>query len=147
MIVGDDEFDAVEAAPAQSEKEVFPGGAAFPVSHFDRQDLAAPVPVDANGDQHRLAHDHTALAHLLIPGVEDEVGKGLGKGAFGEGVEAFIQTFVDGGDGRGREGVAAEFLGDRLDPRVKPEGRLLRVETPCTYISASVATNACSERW
>jgi hypothetical protein len=38
------------------------------------------------------------------------------------------------------------FLGDRLDPRVKPEGRLLRVETPCTYISASVA-NTCSERW
>ena len=23
----------------------------------------------------------------------------------------------------------------------------LRVETPCTYISASVATSACSERW
>jgi hypothetical protein len=22
-----------------------------------------------------------------------------------------------------------------------------RVETPCTYISASVATSACSERW
>ena len=23
----------------------------------------------------------------------------------------------------------------------------LRVETPCTYISASVETSACSERW
>ena len=105
-MVGEDELDALEAAPAQSEKEVFPRGAAFPVSHFDRQDLAAPVPVDANGDQHRLAHDHAAFVHLLIPGVEDEEGKGLGKEAPGKGVEAFVQALVDGGDGRGREGVA-----------------------------------------
>ena len=42
------------------------------------------------------------------------MGKGLGKGALGKGREAFVQALVDGGDGGGREGMAAEFLGDRL---------------------------------
>jgi hypothetical protein len=107
VIVGDDELDAVEAAPAQSEKEVLPGRAALAVGHFDGQDLAAPVPVDSDRDQHGLAHDHAALAHLFITSVEDEVRERLGEGALGKGVEAFVQAFVDGGDGGGREGVAA----------------------------------------
>src|SRR6201998_4811311 len=45
----------------------------------------------------------------------------------------------------GQKAVAAQLLGDRLHPRFR-EGRLLRVETPCTYISASAATSARSER-
>ena len=61
VIVGDDELDAVETAAAQSEQEVLPGGAAFPVGHVDGQDLAAPVPVDPHRNQHRLAADHRAL--------------------------------------------------------------------------------------
>ena len=68
---------------------------AFAGGHFDRQDLAASVPVDADGDQHRLAHHHAALAHLLVARVEDEVGKGLFEGASGKGLEAFVQTLVD----------------------------------------------------
>ncbi len=83
MIVGDHELDAVEAAAAQREEKVFPGGAAFPVRHLGGQDLAAAVPVDADGDQNGLIHDHAALAHLLIAGVEDEVGERLGKEASG----------------------------------------------------------------
>ena len=99
MIVGDDELDAVEGAAAQSEQEVLPGRATFPVGHVDGQDLAVPIPVDPDGDQHRLARDHAALAHLFIPSVEDKVRERLGEGAPGEGVEAFVQTLVDGGDG------------------------------------------------
>ena len=132
MIIGDDDLDAVQAPPAQVEEEVLPGRAAFPVGHFHRQDLPVPVPVDSDRDQHGLARDHAALAHLLIPGVEDEVGKGLFEGTLGKGFEALVQALVDGGDGGGREaGIALT----------------LRVETPCTYISARVATSACSERW
>ena len=115
VIVSDDELDAVEAAPAQAEQEVFPGRAAFAAGDVNGQDLAASVPVHSDGDQHRLAHHHAAFAHLLIAGVEDEVRERLGKGASGEGVEAFVQALVDGGDGGGREGVAAQLLGDRLD--------------------------------
>ena len=36
------------------------------LSRFDRQDLAASVPVDADGDQHRLARHHAAFPHLLV---------------------------------------------------------------------------------
>jgi hypothetical protein len=60
VIVGDDELNAVKAAPAQAGEEVLPRGAAFPIGHRDGQDLAAPVPVDADGDQHGLAHHHAA---------------------------------------------------------------------------------------
>ncbi len=42
--------------------------------------------------------------------------------------------------------MAAQLLGDRLDPRLR-EGRPFRVDTPGTYISASAATSARSERW
>ena len=63
----------------------------------------------------RLARHHAAFPHLLVARVEDEIGKGLFEGASGKGLEAFVQTLVDGGDGRGRKGVAAELLGDRLD--------------------------------
>jgi hypothetical protein len=52
---------------------------------------------------------------LLITRVEDEISKGLGKGARGEGFEAFVQALVDGGNGGSRDGVAAQPLGDRLD--------------------------------
>ncbi len=55
VIVGDDELDAVEAAAAQTDEEVLPGGGALAVGHVDSQDLAAPIPVDADRDQHRLA--------------------------------------------------------------------------------------------
>ena len=89
VVVGDDELDTAEAAPAQSQQEVLPGRAALAVGHVDGQDLAATVPVDADRDQHGLARDHAALAHLLITGVEDEVRERLGKGARGKGVEAY----------------------------------------------------------
>ena len=115
VIVGDDELDAVQTAPAQAEQEVLPGRAALAVGHLDGEDLAPSVPVDADRDQHRLAHDHAALAHLLIASLEDEVGKGLFEGARGKSFEALVQALVDGGHGGGREGVAAQLLGDRLD--------------------------------
>ena len=105
MIVGEDELDAMHASPAQVEEEVLPGRTALAMGHFDGKDLAASVPVDADGDQHRLAHDDAALAHLLITRVEDEGRKGLGEGARGKGFEAFVQALVDGGDGGGGEGA------------------------------------------
>ena len=66
-------------------------------------------PIDADGDQHGLAPDDAALAHLLITRVEDDVRKGLAEGALGKGPEALVQALVDGGDGGGREGMAAQF--------------------------------------
>jgi hypothetical protein len=79
------------------------------------QDLAPSVPVDADRDQHRLAHDDAGFAHLLVAGIEDEVGKRLLKRALGKRLQALVQAFVDGRDRRGREGMTAQLLRDRLD--------------------------------
>jgi hypothetical protein len=72
-----------------------------------------------------LFRNQTALTHLLIAGVEDEVRERLGKGTCGKGLGAFVQALVDGGDGGGREDVAW--------PRSSSVIALtFRVETPCT---------------
>lgn len=82
VVVGDDELDAVKAAGLEGEEEVLPGGAALAVGHLDGEDLAAAVPIDADRDQHRLAHNHAGLAHLLITSVEARKSAGFSvKGA------------------------------------------------------------------
>ena len=50
---------------------------ALAVGEFDRQHLAAAVPIDPDRDQHRLAGDHAGLAHPLVARVEDQIGKGF----------------------------------------------------------------------
>ena len=69
-------------------------------------------------------------------GRRGSVGEGLGKGARGEGVEAYVQTLVDGGDGGGRKAWPHSSSVIALT---------FRVETPCRYISVNVATKACSD--
>ncbi|BCH05295.1 hypothetical protein MesoLj131b_72940 (plasmid) [Mesorhizobium sp. 131-2-5] len=115
MVVGHDQFDAPEAARLQRDEEVPPGRAAFAIGHLHGQDLAPPIPVDADCDQHRLAHDDAGFAHLLVAGIEDKVGKGLLKRALGKGLQALVQPLVDGRDRRGRERMAAQLFGDRFD--------------------------------
>jgi hypothetical protein len=145
MIVGHDKFDAMQTTGLQPEQEIAPARPALAVGELDRQYLAAAVPVDADRDQHRLAGDHAGLAHPLIARVEDQIGEGFGQGATGKLRQTRIQPLVHCTDRRSRKAVAAQLLGDRLHPRFR-EGRLLRVETPCTYISARAATSARSER-
>src|SRR5438094_4941304 len=114
MVIGDDQLDAVQAALAQAEQQVLPGGAAFAIGHLDGEDLAPAVPVDADRDQHRLADHDAALAHLLVAGIDDEIGKGLIKPPAGKGGQARIEPLVDRRDRRGRAGMAAQLLGDRF---------------------------------
>ena len=99
------------------------------------------VPVDADRDQDRRAGDHAGLAHPLIARVEDQIGEGFGQRAAGKLRQARVQPLVHRTDRGSRKAVAAQLIGDRLHPRFR-EGKLLRVETPCTYISASAATSA-----
>ena len=99
------------------------------------------VPVDADRDQDRRAGDHAGLAHPLIARVEDQIGEGFGQRAAGKLRQARVQPPVHRTDRGSRKAVAAQLIGDRLHPRFR-EGKLLRVETPCTYISASAATSA-----
>ena len=71
MVVADDELDAVQAALAESGEERVPAAAALAAGEFDAEDVAAAVPADADGDQHRLGVGDAVLAHLLVAGVED----------------------------------------------------------------------------
>ena len=83
------------------------------------------------------------VADLFIAGIDDDIGKGTegsGAPAFEFGIKACsAMADVGGGDG----GVA-EFFEDGGDPFDFAQGRPLRVETPCTYLSARASLRACS---
>ncbi len=114
VIVGDHEFDAVEAAGLQRQQKIPPARSALPVGELDRQHLAPTVPIDADRDQHRVARDHPGLAHPLVARVQDQIGEGFGQRTAGKLRQVRIQSLVDRADRRGREAVAAQLLGDRL---------------------------------
>ena len=114
MVVTDDQLHAAQAALAQTGEEVAPGGIALARSGLDAEHAAVTLVVDADRDQDGLGADHAALAHALVASIADEVGIGLLEAARGELREALIEGGVDAADRRGREGVAAELLGDRL---------------------------------
>ncbi len=56
-IITDQNLDALEATRFEHHEKAPSGRTAFAVGYVDGQDLAPPVPVDANRDQHRPAHD------------------------------------------------------------------------------------------
>ena len=94
MIVGHDEFDAVQTARLQPQQEIPPARSALAVGELDRHHLAAAVPIDADRDQHRLAGDHAGLANPLVARIEDQIGEGFGQRATGELCQARIQPLV-----------------------------------------------------
>ena len=55
------------------------------------------------------------LANPLIAGIQDQVRAGLVQPPARELGQAFVELHVDRADRRGREAVAAQLLGDRLD--------------------------------
>jgi hypothetical protein len=52
VIVGHDKFDAVQTARLEPQQKVAPARPALPVGEFNRQHLAAAIPVDADRDHH-----------------------------------------------------------------------------------------------
>src|SRR5690606_9982938 len=77
MVGGDDQLDALEPARLELDEDVLPGRAALAIGHLDGQDLAPPVPVNADRDQYRLACHDAGFAYLFVASVEDEVGERL----------------------------------------------------------------------
>src|SRR2546423_14147266 len=138
VIIGDDELDAVQAARLQPQQEIPPARSALAVGELDRQHLAAAVPIDADRDQHGLADDDAGFAHPLVTCIQDQIGEGFGQ--------------------RGRPAKCARVSSSRWVIALIEEAEKLwphsssviaftfRVDTPCTYISASAATSARSER-
>src|SRR3546814_5576207 len=59
--------------------------------------------------------DLAAFAHFLVAGIKDQIRERLVEAALGKGRQAAIELLVDRRDRRGREGMAAQLFGDRLD--------------------------------
>src|SRR5277367_2473176 len=102
MIVGDDQFHAVQSARLEAAQKVAPARTAFAMGQLDAKNLAAAVPVDADGNQHGLTDNYTSFAHPLVPGIHNQVRKGFVQRPRGELGQALIQAFIDRADGRRR---------------------------------------------
>lgn len=101
------------------------------------RDLPPAVPVDADGDQHRLAPDGAGLPDLLVEGVEDQVGKGFLCGRQEKACRLSSRRLL----------IAGIDEAEKAWPHSSSViAFTLRVGTPYTYISASVATSARSKR-
>jgi hypothetical protein len=90
VIVGDDKLDAVQTARLEPQQEVPPARTALAIGELDRPYLAAAVPVDADGDQDRLADNYAALPHPFVARVEDQIRKGLDQRTVGRGLIVLI---------------------------------------------------------
>jgi hypothetical protein len=84
MIVADDELHARQPTLLEPLEEFLPTAGALPVGQLHGEDLAPAFPVDADGDQDGLAADHAVDAHLLVPGVQDQVRAGFFQRPVGE---------------------------------------------------------------
>jgi hypothetical protein len=85
MVIGDDEFDAEQTALLQAKPEVAPARPALPVGQLHRQHLPPPLGIHRHRDQHRLAHDHAALAHPFVARVQDQIRIRLAQPPLGNG--------------------------------------------------------------
>ena len=96
VIVGDDELDAVQAAPpagragSPSSDERLSRLAISTARIWRRPSQSMPIAIST-----AWLRDHAGLAHLLVARVEDQVGEGLVERAAGKGGEALVQALVD----------------------------------------------------
>jgi len=138
VVIGDDELDAVQAAGPQRFQKLFPARSALPVGELDRKHLAPAFLVDPDRDQHRLARNDAIVPDALVAGIQDQIRERLLELAIAKGLQRGIEPLVGRADRRGRGGMA---------PSSSVTCLTFRVETRCTYISASAATAVSSERW
>jgi len=95
VLVAGGQAHAVQAAFLEADEVVFPAGGAFAVSQLVREDVAAAVPADAQGDEHGAAVVDAVFAHAFVARVEDEVGILFVESAGHEAAEFFVEFFID----------------------------------------------------
>jgi hypothetical protein len=128
MIVGDDQLDAFQAPPDQAVEEGAPMHLRLGQGDRHAQHPAMTALGDADRHQHRAIDQASALAHPLIAGIQKEVGRflqGRSRQAArpASSCSAARLTWVDEIDTSGPSSACRTVI-------------TLRVETPCTYISA-----------
>jgi hypothetical protein len=122
---------------AQPQEKVAPARAAFAIGQIDSQNLPPAFPVHGNRNQHRLADDDAAFADPLITGIQNEIRVGLLKAPLGKRLRLSFRLLL----------MALIEDAEKLCPHnASVTALIFRVDTPCTYISASVPTKAFSER-
>ena len=121
VIVADHELHPMQAPIPQPGEKVLPGAAGLPVGHLHPQDLAPAVPVDADGDQHRLGTDHAFFSDLL--GALVALEQLSGEPAFPVPGHPQFQ-FADAGDEAAR--VVAGAVAGLI--RVRPPGSSVRAQ-------------------
>jgi hypothetical protein len=82
--------------------------------HADAQHSAFAVCTDADGDKHGAVYQQTAMAHLLVACVEDEIRAGR-QGAVAPELELRIELDRTGAHLGRADLMAAEFLDDLGD--------------------------------
>lgn len=109
--VTNDEGEAVEAAGLERGEEGAPVGFGLAEGDADAEDGALAIEADADGDEDGAVQKLSALANLLVAGIEDQVGTGS-EGAFPPGLEFAVESGGTGADLGRAHGVAAQLLDD-----------------------------------
>jgi hypothetical protein len=117
--VGDDQLDALEAAPDQGLEEAGPEGLGLGRADLEADDLAPAVGADRDSDYRRHRDDAAALALLEVGGVEPEIGPLALQRPIEEGVDTLVDVLAQLGDLRLRDAREAH----RLDQVVDAPGR------------------------
>ncbi len=75
MIVGDDQLDPLQAAPDQAVEEGTPVHLRLGQGHRHAEDVTAAVRGHADGYQHGAIEPLAGLAHPLVAGIEEQIGR------------------------------------------------------------------------
>ncbi len=73
--VGDHQPKAPQAPLLQPRHKLRPGELRLPVDHLDPHHLAVTLCIHPDRHQHRRVHDPALPPHLLVAGVQDQIGK------------------------------------------------------------------------
>lgn len=111
MGVADDEGEAVKAAGLEGGKEGAPVDFGLAEGDADAKDGTLAVETDANGDENGTVQELAALAHLLVPGIKDEVRAGLQR-TFAPGLKFAIELGGAGADLGRADGMPTKLFDD-----------------------------------
>src|SRR3569832_1859911 len=98
MGIGDDEFDAAQAAPCELAQELSPEGFGFGWRDVHSQDFSAPLAVSSHRDDDRHRHDATVLARLYVGRVDPEVRPVAFDGPLQEGLHLAVDLLAEPAD-------------------------------------------------
>ncbi len=138
VLIGHRQVNTGQSPLLESNQKLPPRAGAFAVGQLHAQDPTAALPIPPplwppDGSR----SDHSVLAHAFISCVEDEVGILLGERPVHHPLQLLVSCLV----------AADTVLALKLCPHSSSvTERTLRVEKPCTYISAIAKSGAFSLR-